>query len=83
MFYIYSSYVRLRQVLQLQPALLHGQVRQISKKEYQFPEVKESDLEERFVRGHGPGGQAVNQTANCVVLKHIPTGIVVKVKYTL
>lgn len=26
------------------------------------------------------GGQAVNKTANCVILKHIPTGIQVKCK---
>ncbi|KAL8559887.1 hypothetical protein ACOMHN_016933 [Nucella lapillus] len=50
----------------------------VSKKDYPFCEVKEEDLEEDFVRGSGPGGQAVNQTANCVVLKHVPTGIVVK-----
>ncbi|KAI5710327.1 hypothetical protein M8J76_008556 [Diaphorina citri] len=33
---------------------------------------------ERFVRGSGPGGQAVAKTNNCVVLTHIPTGIVIK-----
>ncbi|XP_063696014.1 mitochondrial translation release factor in rescue [Culicoides brevitarsis] len=43
-----------------------------------FPKINEEDLEERFVRGSGPGGQAVNKTANNVVLKHIPTGIIVK-----
>lgn len=43
-----------------------------------FPKVNESDLEERFVRGSGPGGQSVNRTANNVVLKHIPSGIIVK-----
>lgn len=32
------------------------------------------------VRGHGPGGQSVNKTTNCVVLKHRPTGIVIKVE---
>ncbi|GAB1608788.1 hypothetical protein Ahia01_001163300 [Argonauta hians] len=51
---------------------------QISSKSYQFPEIKEEELEESFARGSGPGGQAVNKTANCCVLKHIPTGIVVK-----
>ncbi|KAK7087954.1 hypothetical protein V1264_021940 [Littorina saxatilis] len=50
----------------------------VSRKTYPFSELKEDDLEEDFVRGSGPGGQAVNQTANCVVLKHTPTGIVVK-----
>ncbi|XP_014788236.1 nucleoside diphosphate-linked moiety X motif 6 isoform X1 [Octopus bimaculoides] len=51
----------------------------ISSKSYQFPEIKEDELEESFARGTGPGGQSVNKTANCCVLKHIPTGIVVKI----
>lgn len=42
------------------------------------PSLKEEDLEEMFVKGSGPGGSAVNTTSNCVVLKHLPTGIVVK-----
>lgn len=42
------------------------------------PKLDESDLEEKLVRGSGPGGQNINKTSNCVVLKHIPTGIVVK-----
>ena len=39
-----------------------------------FPRLEERELEERFVRGSGPGGQSVNKTANCVSLKHLPTG---------
>ena len=39
-----------------------------------FPRLQERELEERFVRGSGPGGQSVNKTANCVALKHLPTG---------
>ncbi|VDP77033.1 unnamed protein product [Echinostoma caproni] len=39
---------------------------------------EESDLTEDFVRGWGPGGQAVNTTSNCVVLRHNPTGLTVK-----
>ncbi|BFZ18546.1 hypothetical protein BsWGS_21584 [Bradybaena similaris] len=50
----------------------------IKRKNYTFPELKPEDLEESFVRGSGPGGQAVNKTSNCVVLKHKPSGIVVK-----
>lgn len=38
------------------------------------PKLAEVDLEEQFVRGSGPGGQATNKTANAVVLKHLPTG---------
>jgi protein subunit release factor B len=41
------------------------------------PVLLESDLEEEFVRGSGPGGQSVNKTANKVVLKHKITGLVV------
>ncbi|NP_001119948.1 mitochondrial translation release factor in rescue [Danio rerio] len=49
-------------------------------KKYQIelPVVHEEELEEQFVRGSGPGGQATNKTSNCVVLRHIPSGIVVK-----
>ncbi|XP_075325155.1 mitochondrial translation release factor in rescue isoform X2 [Odontesthes bonariensis] len=47
-----------------------------------FPVLIEDELEEQFVRGSGPGGQATNKTSNCVVLKHIPTGIVVKCHQT-
>lgn len=44
-----------------------------------FPVLNEDELQEQFVRGSGPGGQATNKTSNCVVLKHIPSGTVVKV----
>lgn len=42
------------------------------------PKLDEADLEEQYVRGSGPGGQATNKTNNAVVLQHKPTGIVVK-----
>ncbi|XP_066300097.1 mitochondrial translation release factor in rescue-like [Branchiostoma lanceolatum] len=45
-------------------------------------DVVESELEESFQRGWGPGGQATNKTNNCVLLKHVPTGIVVKCHQT-
>jgi protein subunit release factor B len=54
--------------------------RYISKKKYQWPEFREEDLEEEFMRGSGPGGQSVAKTNNCVQIKHLPTGIVVKVR---
>uniref|UniRef100_A0A8D0DYW5 Mitochondrial translation release factor in rescue n=1 Tax=Salvator merianae TaxID=96440 RepID=A0A8D0DYW5_SALMN len=44
--------------------------------------LNEADLQEQFVRGSGPGGQAVNKASNCVVLKHLPSGIVVKCHQT-
>ena len=40
----------------------------------------EQDLEEKFVRSGGAGGQKVNKTSTCVQLKHIPTGLSVKVQ---
>src|SRR5512144_1485950 len=40
--------------------------------------IREEDLEEKFVRSSGKGGQHVNKTSTCVWLKHLPTGIEVK-----
>jgi len=40
--------------------------------------VKESDLDEKFIRSGGPGGQNVNKVATCVQIQHLPTGITVK-----
>jgi protein subunit release factor B len=40
----------------------------------------EKDIEEAFVRSRGAGGQKVNKTSSCVQLKHIPTGLAVKVQ---
>lgn len=40
--------------------------------------IREKDIEEKFVRSSGRGGQKVNKTSTCVYLKHIPTGIEVK-----
>ncbi len=40
--------------------------------------IKESDLEEKFIRSSKKGGQKVNKSSSCVYLKHRPTGIEVK-----
>jgi len=40
--------------------------------------LREEDIEERFIRGSGSGGQKVNKTSSCVVIKHIPTGLEVR-----
>lgn len=40
--------------------------------------VLEKDIEEKFVRSSGKGGQKVNKTSTSVYLKHVPTGIEVK-----
>ncbi|WFC97075.1 hypothetical protein MBRA1_003740 [Malassezia brasiliensis] len=37
--------------------------------------LDERDLEERFIRGSGPGGQAINKLATNVELVHTPTGV--------
>lgn len=39
-------------------------------------------IEEKFIRGSGPGGQAINKLSTNVQLKHIPTGIVVQSQKT-
>jgi protein subunit release factor B len=40
--------------------------------------VQASDVDERFVRGSGPGGQKINKTSSTVSLRHGPTGIEVR-----
>jgi len=40
----------------------------------------EKDIEEKFVRSSGPGGQKVNKTSTCVHLTHIPSQLTVKVQ---
>lgn len=40
--------------------------------------ISEGDLEERFIRGSGKGGQKVNKTSSCVYILHKPTGVEVK-----
>ena len=47
-----------------------------------YPVLNPEDLEEKFTLGSGPGGQAVNRTANAVFLKHVPTGLWVKCHQT-
>jgi protein subunit release factor B len=40
--------------------------------------ISEQDLEERFVRAGGPGGQNVNKVSTCVMLIHHPSGLTVR-----
>lgn len=45
-------------------------------------DIREADIDEKFILGGGPGGQNVNRTASCVYLKHRPSGIEVKCQWT-
>ena len=40
--------------------------------------VRPEEVEERFVRGAGAGGQKINKTSSTVWLRHRPTGIEVR-----
>ena len=42
--------------------------------------LREEDLEEKFIRSGGPGGQHTNRSATCVYIKHGPTGLEVKMQ---
>ena len=40
--------------------------------------VRVADVEEKFIRGSGPGGQKINKTSSTVWLRHGPTGVEVR-----
>ena len=40
--------------------------------------IFEEDIEEKFIKSSGRGGQNVNKNSTCVQLKHLPSGIIVK-----
>jgi len=42
--------------------------------------LREEDFQESFIRSSGPGGQRVNKTSSCAYLKHLPTGLEVKMQ---
>jgi protein subunit release factor B len=42
--------------------------------------IREEDVIERFIRSQGAGGQKVNKTSSAVYLKHLPTGLEVKMQ---
>ncbi|CAD5119919.1 DgyrCDS8498 [Dimorphilus gyrociliatus] len=50
----------------------------LGRNKFIYPKLDETQLEETLTSGHGPGGQSVNKTTNCVVLRHKPTGLFVK-----
>lgn len=37
-----------------------------------------TEVEEKFIRGSGPGGQKINKTSSTVWLRHRPTGVEVR-----
>ncbi len=42
--------------------------------------LRPEDIEEQFVKGSGAGGQKVNKTSSVVHLRHVPTGIEVRMQ---
>ncbi len=40
--------------------------------------INADDISESFIRGSGAGGQKINKTNSCVLLKHLPTGTEVR-----
>ena len=42
--------------------------------------IRQEDVIERFIKSSGAGGQNVNKVATAVYLKHLPTGIEVKMQ---
>jgi len=40
--------------------------------------IFEQDLDEQFVRSGGHGGQNVNKVSTCVILKHRPSGLMIR-----
>ena len=63
-----------------------GVVQQLRGKHQNFPSrpkpPPDTEIEEFFLKGSGPGGQKINKTNSAVQLRHIPTGIVVKSQAT-
>ena len=55
-----------------------GEKNQRLKEKMEALGIQEDDIEEKFVRSSGRGGQKVNKTSTCVYLKHVPTGTEVK-----
>ncbi len=42
--------------------------------------IRKEDVIEQFIRSQGAGGQKVNKTSSAVYLKHLPTGLEVKMQ---
>lgn len=44
--------------------------------------IREAELEEKFIHSSGPGGQNVNKTSTCVYLFHAPSQLEIKCQKT-
>lgn len=64
------------------PRPFTGNTRQSEKALPPRPKILDAELEEKFLKGTGPGGQKINKTSCAVQLRHLPTGIVVKSQET-
>lgn len=69
------------------PAFFHTQTQGgINNKGSQMPRrpapPPETELDESFLKGSGPGGQKINKTNSAVQLRHLPTGLVIKCQAT-
>ncbi|MEW6187119.1 MAG: peptide chain release factor-like protein [Thermodesulfobacteriota bacterium] len=42
--------------------------------------LRPEEVEERFIRSQGAGGQKVNKTSSAVFLRHLPSGLTVKMQ---
>ena len=42
--------------------------------------IRREEVVEKFVRSAGPGGQKVNKTSSAVYLRHLPSGIEIKMQ---
>ena len=68
--------------IQFSPAICNIRLKHLLLDHSKVPKISNEDIEETWVRGSGPGGQAVNKTSNAIVLKHIPSGVIVKCHQT-
>ena len=59
------------------PSITEAKQRQLAERMEQLG-LREADIEEKFIRGRGRGGQKLNKTSSCVHLLHKPTGTQVK-----
>lgn len=62
----------------MQPYAVSEEKKRWLQQQMEALDIREQDIEEKFVRSSGKGGQKVNKTSSCVYLRHAPTGVEVK-----